>query len=88
MLFNRAKHKHEAEFQQSGKVINDKVRLYYLIGNALLEAKQAGANPFAAIETVISWDDFTQSLSFARVGVEVVVVESLIYVGLVVRLPL
>jgi TnpA family transposase len=42
-LFNRAKHNHEAQFQQSGKAINDKVRLYYLIGNALLEAKRAGA---------------------------------------------
>lgn len=65
-LFNHAKHKHEAQFQQSGKAINDKVRLYYLIGNALLEAKQAGADPFAAIESVISWDDFTQSLTEAQ----------------------
>jgi TnpA family transposase len=65
-LFNRAKRKHEEEFQKSGKAFNDKVRLYYLIGNALLEAKAAGEDPFAAIETVISWDDFTESLNEAQ----------------------
>jgi hypothetical protein len=65
-LFNRAKRKHEEEFQKSGKSFNDKVRLYYLIGNALLEAKAAGEDPFAAIETVISWDDFTESVNEAQ----------------------
>lgn len=65
-LFNRAKRQHEAEFQQSGKAINDKVRLYHLIGNVLLQAKEAGEDPFAAIETVISWDDFTESLREAQ----------------------
>lgn len=65
-LFNRAKRKHEEEFQKSGKALNDKVRLYYLVGNALLEAKEAGEDPFAAIEAVISWDDFTESLSEAQ----------------------
>jgi len=49
-LFNRAKHSHQQEFQRSGKAINDKVRLYWRIGNALLEAKQTGEDPFSAIE--------------------------------------
>lgn len=65
-LFNLAKRNHEEEFQKSGKALNDKVRLYYLIGNALLEAKETGKDPFAVIETVISWDDFTESLSEAQ----------------------
>src|SRR6266481_852002 len=38
-LFNRAKHRHAEEFQQSGKAIHDKVWLYWRIGEALLEAK-------------------------------------------------
>jgi hypothetical protein len=41
-LFNRAKRSHEQQFQQSGKAINEKGRLYWRIGHALLEAKQAG----------------------------------------------
>jgi TnpA family transposase len=65
-VFNRAKRNHEQQFQQSGKAINEKVRLYWRIGHALLEAKQAGADPFAAIESVISWDAFTQSVTEAE----------------------
>ena len=65
-LFNRAKRNHEQQFQDSGKAINEKVRLYWRIGNALLEAKQMGADPFAAIESVLSWDAFTQSVTEAR----------------------
>lgn len=62
-LFNRAKLKHEQQFQQSGKAINQKLRLYYRIGNALVEAKEKGLDPFAAIESVIPWDEFAQSVT-------------------------
>jgi len=65
-LFNRAKHNHEQQFQQSGKEINEKVRLYWRIGNALMEAKQTGGNPFTAIESVLSWDAFIQSVAEAQ----------------------
>jgi hypothetical protein len=49
-MFNAAKHKHHEQFQTSGKAINDKVRLYGRVGQALIEAKRLGADPFAAIE--------------------------------------
>lgn len=65
-LFNRAKRNHEQKFQQSGKAINDKLRMYLRIGNVLLDARQAGADPFAAIESIISWDDFSQSVLEAQ----------------------
>ncbi|MGV8293794.1 Tn3 family transposase, partial [Pseudomonas aeruginosa] len=55
-LFNAAKNKHQQQFQASGKAINAKVRLFGRIGQALIEAKQAGRDPFAAIEAVMSWD--------------------------------
>lgn len=35
-LFSGAKHKHQQQFQKQGKAINDKVRLYSKIGQALL----------------------------------------------------
>jgi TnpA family transposase len=66
-LFNAAKHKHQQKFQESGKAINDKVRLYGRIGQALIEAKKSGGDPFAAIETVLPWDDFAESVSQAQV---------------------
>ncbi|EOA5554660.1 DUF4158 domain-containing protein, partial [Escherichia coli] len=40
-LFSGAKHKHQQQFQKQGKAINDKVRLYSRIGQALLEAKES-----------------------------------------------
>ena len=65
-LFNAAKHKHQQQFQASGKAINAKVRLYGRIGQALIDAKQSGGNPFAAIEAVMSWDAFAQSVTEAQ----------------------
>ena len=65
-LFNTAKHKHQQQFQDAGKAINDKVRLYGRIGQALLDAKQSGADPFVAIEAVMSWDEFAASVNQAQ----------------------
>jgi len=65
-LFNAAKNKHQQQFQASGKAINDKVRLYGKIGQALLTAKQTGADAFSAIESVISWDAFSASVTEAQ----------------------
>ena len=65
-LFAAAKNRHQQQFQSSGKAINDKVRLYEQIGRVLIDAKDSGSDPFAAIETVISWDDFTASIDEAQ----------------------
>jgi hypothetical protein len=65
-LFNAAKNKHQEQFQSAGKAINDKIRLYGQVGQALLEAKQSGGDPFVAIEAVISWDDFAASITEAQ----------------------
>uniref|UniRef100_B8HZ41 Transposase Tn3 family protein n=1 Tax=Cyanothece sp. (strain PCC 7425 / ATCC 29141) TaxID=395961 RepID=B8HZ41_CYAP4 len=65
-LLNAAKNKHQQQFQASGKAINDKVRLYGCIGQALLEAKENGADPFAAIESVLPWDLFAVSVNEAK----------------------
>jgi TnpA family transposase len=66
-LFNTAKHKHQQQFQASGKAINDKVRLYGRVGQALIDAKQNDSDPFAAIEAVLPWAEFAQSVSQAQV---------------------
>ena len=62
-LFNAAKNKHQQQFQASGKAINAKVRLYGRIGQALIDAKQSGRDAFAAIEAVMSWDSFAESIT-------------------------
>lgn len=65
-LFSKAKRNHGDRFHQSGKAINDKVRLYSRIGRALLNAKQSGGDPFEAIEAIIPWDVFTKSITEAE----------------------
>ena len=65
-LFNRARHRHEQQFQESGKAINEKVRLFYRVGQALLAAKQNGGDPYKAIEAVIPWEAFTRSVTEAE----------------------
>jgi len=64
-LFSAAKNKHQQEFQKQGKAFNDKVRLYSRVGRALVEAKESGADPYAAIEAVLPWNEFTQSVTEA-----------------------
>jgi hypothetical protein len=48
-LFKKAELKHLQTFRENGKAINDKVRLYALVGQALIEAKQSAADPFSEI---------------------------------------
>jgi TnpA family transposase len=65
-MFNKARRRRDEAFQSSGKAINEKVRLYARIGQALLTAKQEGGDPFAAIERIVSWDDFARTVSEAE----------------------
>lgn len=65
-LFNKAKRRHAEQFQRSGKEINNKVRLYSRIGRALIDAKQSGSDPFAAIEAIMPWDVFSESIAEAE----------------------
>lgn len=61
-IFNQAKRKHNEEFQQSGKAINQKLRLFGQIGQALVAAKESGTDPYSAIESILPWPEFTQSI--------------------------
>ena len=65
-LFSRAKNQHQQRFHKSGKEINNKVILYWRIGEVLLEAKLTGEDPFSAIESIISWEEFSQSIAEAQ----------------------
>ncbi|WP_433975833.1 hypothetical protein [Tunturiibacter lichenicola] len=49
-FFTKAKHKYERAFAEQGKAINDKVRLYARVGAALVDAREQGHDPFAAMK--------------------------------------
>jgi hypothetical protein len=53
--FAKAKRSYETSFQEAGKAINEKVRLYAKVGQALIEAKETGNDPLVAIEQILSW---------------------------------
>jgi hypothetical protein len=61
-IFRTAKNQHQQRFQKQGMEIKEKVQLYSKIGHALLNAKESGADPYAAIESVIPWEEFAQSI--------------------------
>ena len=64
-LFSEARRKHEQRFAAAGKAINDKVRLFSQVGHALITARKQGKDPYAAIEAVVSWETFTDSIAEA-----------------------
>ncbi|CAL8476916.1 hypothetical protein [Caballeronia sp. S22] len=55
-FFTRANHEYEKRFAAEGEAVNEKVRLYAKIGAALIDAKQAGSDPFTAIEAIVPWE--------------------------------
>lgn len=61
-IFRTAKNQHQQRFQNQGMEIKEKVQLYSKIGHALLSAKESGTDPYAAIESIIPWEDFAQSI--------------------------
>ncbi len=64
-FFTKSKNKYERAFAEQGKAINDKVRLYAKIGAALVNAREQGRDPFAAIEAIVPWDSFSASVKEA-----------------------
>ena len=64
-LFAEARRKHEQRFTDAGKAINDKVRLYSQVGNALVAARKDGTDPYAAIESILPWDQYIASITEA-----------------------
>ena len=65
VIFNRAKHNHQEQFQESGKAINNKLRLLCLTSNAVIAARETGSDPYKAIEDVLSWNDFIKCVQEA-----------------------
>lgn len=61
-VFNRARRAQEQQWQQESRAVNQKVRLYAQIGERLLQARAEGGDAFAAIEQVVSWEEFRQSV--------------------------
>ena len=65
-LFNAARISISSSSGRQARPSTPKVRLYGRIGQALIDAKQSGRDAFAAIEAVMSWDSFAESVTEAQ----------------------
>lgn len=65
-LFKKSERSHAEQFRRNGKAINEKVRLFARIGDALIEARASGGDAFAAIEAVLAWQKFESTVAEAH----------------------
>ncbi|RAP73094.1 Tn3 family transposase [Candidatus Erwinia dacicola] len=61
-LFSWAKRTQAERLQQTGKLIQSKLKQYVTVGQALLNARESGEDPWAAIEGVLPWQEFINSI--------------------------
>ncbi|MDE9590989.1 hypothetical protein, partial [Xenorhabdus bovienii] len=59
-LFSRAKRTQAEKLQLTGKLIQNKLKQYVTVGQALLQARESGEDPWAA------WQEFINSLEETR----------------------
>lgn len=65
-MFSRAKRQQAERLQKTGKLIQQKLRQYVSIGQAILDARNAGEDPLSAVERILPWEDFAVSLEETR----------------------
>ena len=65
-MFKKSERTHAEQFHASGRSINEKVRLYARVGQALIEARSSGVDVFAAIEAVLPWPKFESTVAEAQ----------------------
>jgi hypothetical protein len=65
-MFKKSERAHAEQFHASGRSINEKVRLYARVGQALIEARSSGGDVFAAIESVLPWSRFESTVAEAE----------------------
>lgn len=66
-LFSRAKRTQAERLQKTGKLIQSKLRQYLTVGRALLNARESGGDPWAAIEEILPWTEFITSLEETQI---------------------
>lgn len=65
-LFRRAERREEAALKRDRRTINTKIRLFARLGEAVMTARAEGADPLAAVESVIGWDALATEVEEAR----------------------
>jgi hypothetical protein len=64
-LFRNGEGRRNKQFQHDGKAINSILRTHSLSGQTLIKAREAGTDPYAALEAALGWEKFLQSVQVA-----------------------
>ena len=65
-MYRRVERREEAALKRDRRTINGKIRLLARLGDALLAARESGADPLAAVGQVIGWDELGAEVDGAR----------------------
>ena len=65
-MFNKAERRQSQDLQRNARTLHEKVRLYARIGRGVIGAHTSGADPYQAIERVLTWDRFEDSVEDAE----------------------
>ena len=65
-LMNKAEKMRDEGFRKHGKAINEKVGLYAKLGNALINAKENGEDPYEVLDEMMGWERFVASVAEAE----------------------
>lgn len=69
-MLNRCKNQAEQEFYSKRKAIKEKLKHFIQIGDTLIEAKANHRDAFEMLDSLMSWDDFIESVEDARLLAE------------------
>jgi TnpA family transposase len=61
----KSQHRHAEALQDRSKILQESVHLLSMLGQALIEARAGGVDPFAAIEEMIPWDQLEEHVKRA-----------------------
>ena len=64
-FFAKSKYKHGQQFVEAAPALQETVKVFVKVGVALVDAKDNGTDPFAAIEGVLPWEEFTAHVAAA-----------------------
>lgn len=66
LLLSKGRKAQEEIQKLNGKSVNEKVIHFADLGTALIEAREQGKDPFEALETIMFWEDFVNSIEEAK----------------------
>lgn len=66
LLLSKGRKAQEEIQRLNGKSVNEKVIHFADLGTALIQAKEQGKDPFEALEAIMPWEDFVNSIEEAK----------------------